>query len=185
MNRCDEIQGRLDDWLDDLLEPAEQGRVAAHLQDCADCRRLFEQHNEISEDLQTLGQLVDRMTATPREVAQPRRRWQRIGRVAAAVLIVGTIGMGAVWYRSIRTTELTVRVPDAPRQDGNLDDGRMAPRVRTERSEALIHLVKGDDRLAVRLPSKNPRVQIVWFYDPARPKVESPEHEDEGVIPSS
>ena len=87
--------------------------------------------------------------------------------------------------RSTQVAQAQSQKPQAARPVLTLDDGRMAPRVRTERREALIHLVKGDDRLAVRLPSKNPRVQIVWFYDPARPKVESPEHEDEGVIPSS
>ena len=158
MNRCHEIQGRLDDWLDDRLEPAEQERVAAHLQDCAACRKLFERHNTISENLQALGRIADRVAATPQEAAPPQRRWQSVGRVAAAVLIVGTIGMGAAWYRWTSRAERIVHVPAVPRQVDNLEDGRVGPATTTERHEALIRLVKGDDRLAVRLPSKNPLV---------------------------
>ncbi len=185
MNRCHEIQSRLDDWLDAMLEPAEQERVAAHLQDCAACRKLFERHDTISENLQALGQIANQMAPRRSEAARPGRSWQRVGRVAAAVLIVGTIGMGAAWYRWTNRAERIVHVPAVPRQVGNLSDGRIGLEATTERREARIRLVKGDDRMAVRMPSKNPLVQIVWFYDPARPKVESPENEDEDASPSS
>lgn len=185
MNRCHDIQGQLNDWLDDLLESAEQERVARHLQECVACRGLFERHQAISEDLQALGQIADRMVVRPRDAAVPRRSWQKVGRIVAAVLIVGTIGMGAVWYRSVQRAELIVHVPEESRQVGNLGDGHIGQRTATGRRAALIQLVKGDDRLAVRLPSKNPRVQIVWIYDLIRPKVETPGHEDEDASPSS
>ncbi len=73
MNRCHGIQSRLDDWLDAMLEPAEQERVAAHLQDCAACRKLFERHDTISENLQALGQIADQMAPERSEAARPAR----------------------------------------------------------------------------------------------------------------
>lgn len=185
MNRCHDIQGQLNDWLDDLLESAEQERVAAHLQDCPHCRSVFERHNAISEDLQTLGQLADRVTLTRREVARPQRRWQRIGRVAAAVLIVGTIGMSAVWYRRAQRTELAMHTPDKPQQTDNPIGEPIVPGTEGAAREALVRLAKGDDRLAVRLPSNNPRVHIIWFYEPVRPKVESPGNKHKDASPSS
>lgn len=185
MNGCHEIQGHLDDWLDGLLEPAEQQRVAAHLQDCAACRRLFERHQAISDGLQALGQLADRMAAPPREADRPARRWQRVGRVAAAVLIVGTIGAGAAWYRLAQRADSLVHAPGGPRQTGTIEGEHVGPSTIPEQREALIHLVKGDDRMVVRLPSKNPRVQIIWLYDQVRPTVENPEGMDVSTRPSS
>ena len=36
--RCDQSQSRLDEWLDNELNPADRAEVAAHLADCPKCR---------------------------------------------------------------------------------------------------------------------------------------------------
>ena len=70
---CQELDTRLDDWLDGALPPAEAAAVETHLAGCEGCRRSARQ----------LRQLLAHATALPRSVAPPHDLWPRIeGRIA-------------------------------------------------------------------------------------------------------
>ena len=67
---CEELDARLDDWLDGTLPPAEARRVEAHLAACAACR----------ESERRLRQLLAHAAALPRSVTPPRDLWPGIAR---------------------------------------------------------------------------------------------------------
>jgi len=62
---CDEIQARLDAWVDDALPAGEAAAVAAHLGDCERCR----------EEAEALRTLVAQARALPRSVLPERDLW--------------------------------------------------------------------------------------------------------------
>jgi hypothetical protein len=67
---CQELDTRLDDWLDGTLPPPEAAELEAHLAACDPCR----------EQARTLRQLLAHATALPRSVAPPRDLWPGIER---------------------------------------------------------------------------------------------------------
>ena len=117
---CQELDTRLDDWLDGALPPSAAAEVEAHLAACDACR----------EDARKLRQLLAHATALPGSVAPPRDLWpgieNRIARpsgwsrlfawdnpallAAAAAVIVGLLAVFLV-HRSpgtVRTVEIPV-----------------------------------------------------------------------------
>ena len=118
---CQELDVRLDEWLDGLLSPPLAAEVEAHLASCAACR----------ESARKLRQLLAHATALPRSVAPPRDLWPGIeSRVApsgwsrllawdnptllaAAAVVVGLLAVVLV-NRSpgtVRTVEIPVANP--------------------------------------------------------------------------
>lgn len=116
---CQELDARLDDWLDGALPPSEAAEVEAHLAGCEGCR----------EDARKLRQVLAHATALPRSLAPSRDLWPRIERriapsgwsrlfawdstalVAAAAAVV--IGLLAVVFAqrspgTVRTVEIPV-----------------------------------------------------------------------------
>jgi len=65
---CQELDDRLDGWVDDTLPEAEKREAEAHLATCADCR----------EQERRLRQLLTHASALPRSVSPPRDLWPGI-----------------------------------------------------------------------------------------------------------
>jgi predicted anti-sigma-YlaC factor YlaD len=118
---CQELDARLDEWLDGLLSPPLAAEVEAHLASCAACR----------ESARKLRQVLAHATALPRSVAPPRDLWpgieSRVARsgwsrllawdnptlLAAAAVVVGLLAVVLV-NRSpgtVRTVEIPVANP--------------------------------------------------------------------------
>ncbi len=71
---CQELDARLDDWVDGLLPPREAAEVEAHLAGCAGCR----------EAERRLRLVLTHAAALPRSVTPPHDLWPRIERRIAA-----------------------------------------------------------------------------------------------------
>jgi anti-sigma factor RsiW len=67
---CQETEGRLDDWVDGALSPADAAEVEAHLAACPACRGSERQ----------LRQLLAHAAALPRSLTPPHDLWPTIGR---------------------------------------------------------------------------------------------------------
>jgi hypothetical protein len=67
---CEELELRLDDWVDGTLPPAEARRVETHLAACGACR----------ESERRLRQVLAHAAALPRSVTPPRDLWPGIAR---------------------------------------------------------------------------------------------------------
>jgi hypothetical protein len=67
---CEELDARLDDWIDGTLPAAEARLVEAHLSDCGACR----------ESERRLRQVLAHAAALPRSVTPPRDLWPGIAR---------------------------------------------------------------------------------------------------------
>lgn len=165
MNICDEIRERFDDWLEDSLSDANRKTIEGHLKACDACRRFFNYHETLANDLMALGRAADRMAAT-RTAAKPVSR-HKIGALQIAAVIVLFIVPGMiikrVWFD--RFGQPTQVVSNDPRE-------------RAEENSTLnpseFQFSHDDNRLAVRMKSDNPRVHIVWLYD----TIPSPEEGD-------
>lgn len=66
--RCEEVRGRLDDWVEGKLAETEAEPVAAHVAGCAACR----------VETRALEQLLDAAAELPAEIAPPRDLWAGI-----------------------------------------------------------------------------------------------------------
>ena len=178
MSRCEETRGRLDDWLDGLLDQVVQEHVARHLRECADCRRFFEQHRQIEQDVWRLGLAADRLASAPADGNRVKTHWRSVLRIAAAVLVVVTTGFIALQYRHAGHT--TPSHPDRGVLSGktpvNRSLRRMAPPAHAAPSDFSVTV--DDSYMAVRLESSNPRIQIVWLYPMAQPA--KPQGDDDG-----
>ena len=116
---CQELDARLDDWLDGALAPSEAGPVEAHLAGCPACR----------ESERRLRQVLARAAALPRSVTPPRDLWPGIERqiarptgwtglfgwgpslvlAAAATVLVAVAAV--VWQAQAPATVHTVEMP--------------------------------------------------------------------------
>lgn len=77
---CQELDARLDDWIDGALDSAAAAAVEEHLAGCGACR----------EAERTLRQVVAHATALPRSIAPARDLWPGIER---------QLGRGSAWAR--------------------------------------------------------------------------------------
>jgi anti-sigma factor RsiW len=117
---CQELDARLDDWLDGALAPDEAALVEAHLAGCAACR----------DEERKLRQLLARATTLPRQLTPPRDLWpgieRQIGRqrglrmlfgwtpsLALATAAVVVIGVFAVLWNSGQGAVQSVEIPAA------------------------------------------------------------------------
>ncbi len=119
---CQELDARLDDWLDGLLSPPGAAEVEAHLAECVTCR----------EGARKLRQVLTHAAALPGPVAPPHdlwpaiasriapARWSRLfawdsaALVAAAAAVVLALLALAFLQRSpgtVRTAEIPVASP--------------------------------------------------------------------------
>lgn len=116
---CQELDGRLDDWLDGTLPPTESREVEAHLADCPDCRRSERQ----------LRRVLAYAEALPRSLSPARDLWpgidRQIGRrtgwpglfgwgpslvLAAAVTVLLAV-TAVLWRAQAAPTVHTVEMP--------------------------------------------------------------------------
>ena len=115
---CQELDDRLDEWVDDTLPKAEKREAEAHLANCADCR----------EQERRLRQLLTHASALPRSVSPPRDLWpgiaERIERrrvwswtrleawpPALALAATVVIALGAVLFGRQSPAPVTVVIP--------------------------------------------------------------------------
>jgi hypothetical protein len=116
---CEELDARLDDWLDGALAPAEAAAVEAHLAGCHSCR----------EAERRLRQVIAHAAALPRSVSPPRDLWPGIARqiegragwrgwlgwgpslVLAAAATVLLAVAGVLWHAQAPATVHTVEIP--------------------------------------------------------------------------
>ncbi len=66
--RCEEVRGRLDEWVEGALGEREKEAVAAHLAGCDDCRA----------EARALEALLAAAADLPREIRPPRELWAGI-----------------------------------------------------------------------------------------------------------
>jgi predicted anti-sigma-YlaC factor YlaD len=117
---CQELDQRLDEWLDGALSPSDAAEVEAHLAACDACR----------ESARKLRQVLAHAAALPRSVAPARDLWpgieSRISRTrdwsglfgwgpmlaAAAALVVVFLG-SVVWRQQSKGIVRTVEMPAA------------------------------------------------------------------------
>jgi predicted anti-sigma-YlaC factor YlaD len=122
---CQELDERLDEWVDGELDPRAAAEVEGHLASCAVCR----------ERERRLRQLLAHAASLPRSVAPPRDLWPGIARgiarertwswapatwqpwalAAAATVLVGVAAV--LWTgrtpTAVRTVEIPVATPEA------------------------------------------------------------------------
>jgi predicted anti-sigma-YlaC factor YlaD len=122
---CQELDARLDDWIDGELPPAAAAEVEAHLASCALCQ----------ERERRLRQVLAHAASLPRSVTPPRDLWPGIARrvererswswasgswspwalAAAATVVVGLAA--ALWSgrppAAVKTVEIPVASPEA------------------------------------------------------------------------
>lgn len=119
---CQELDERLDDWLDGALPAAEAARVEAHLAGCPSCR----------ESERRLRQLLAHAAALPRSVSPQRDLWpdveRRIARpggwagffgwgpslgLAAAAVVLAAVA-ALLWQTQTPAAVQTVEMPVGP-----------------------------------------------------------------------
>lgn len=96
---CSHVQAHLDDYIDDILTLNEQYQVAAHLQQCSDCRFDYEQRQTLQRQLKDISvpplrpEFVARVSASLRpEVNNQRRVFMAgFGSAVAAGLIIALL----------------------------------------------------------------------------------------------
>ncbi len=155
--RCEEIQSRLDEWLDNELNPVSRAEVTTHLTECAECRDVFTSFDLLNRNLVGLSSAADRIATAPRP---PRiiRPFATPLRIAAAIALLATAGLG------VRSA---LHRPDSPSQI-------VPPPVVVAENSAAPTIVASTPTLAVSLPTRNPHISIVMLYEPVRLPSASP-----------
>jgi hypothetical protein len=120
---CRDFTMHLDDWLDGLLDAAEQRSIQEHLGRCPSCRRRHEHAVRVQAAVRELAPpaphpgFVDQAIACATRIAVPgpRSRWRVVvGMSLAASLVLG-VAVGAflvVWSAPVQTVALRVERPE-------------------------------------------------------------------------
>ncbi|MFH1417919.1 MAG: zf-HC2 domain-containing protein [Planctomycetota bacterium] len=169
--RCQETRLRLDDWLDNLLDPVVRAAVDDHLAECPACYRVFDRHRMIEGDLLALGAAAERIAdAGTRTPFRSRSWWRSAIGVAAVVAILVTVGFVTIGSRGTGNRDRRIaREPSA-----GLDSTGVARLHTRGADEPIVRpnvfaVATGDRRMAVEMESSNPRIHVVWFYDQVLP----------------
>ena len=99
---CTELTAKLDDYVDGHLQPADSATLAAHIESCADCRKLLDSELRLRESLKDYGESsmpqpdAAFFDCTLLQVAQRGTRRQRNRWVMTGV--GGTIAAGLVLW---------------------------------------------------------------------------------------
>ncbi len=155
MQTCNWIDSQIDDFLDDRLPPTAQHELEQHIAACSPCRATVLRQQALIADLAGLGAAADRVAGGPAKMPEVRRSsapW----RIAAAILVVAGLGYGLNAWRHRGGSVAQIEPSEQP-----TDIGRGAPDLETP----LVVLGDGANRMAVRLPSSDPGIHIVWLYD--------------------
>lgn len=106
---CEDIEKMLIDYADGQLSPSDSSKVAEHLANCENCRKLL---NGLQKSLELAGVIwADAHTETENiriPTAKTRKiRWPRYAVIAASILLVATASV--VWHTLTRpkVNELT------------------------------------------------------------------------------
>jgi len=106
---CKEIEEMLADYADGLLSPGDSSKVAEHLADCDNCRKLLD---ALQKSLEIAGVIwTDGLTETENLRVAPSRgtgriHWFRYAAVAASILLVATASV--VWRASVKPKKAEV-----------------------------------------------------------------------------
>ncbi len=186
---CELTRSRLDDWLDDLLDPNVQAEVDEHLAKCPACAQFFDRHRGIEDDLLALAAAADRLADAS---AHPRVRghtgWRKAVGIAAVVAILVTAGIVTVGSRGTGDNNRQVAGPPPTGTDGaGLEEPRATQNQNPiEHSNVFAVATTGNDhRMAVEMESNNPRIHVVWFYNQVLPKETPGEVENNDVLRAS
>lgn len=170
MTPCEQHLDRLDAWLDDELNSADEAALEKHLAACTACRHVFQSQGALARRITDLAEISNRIavkTAAPSEETPSRfRSW----RTAAAILLAVGAGIAAFTSRSPRHTIQVIKGPSA--RPGGVTTARspVAP-VRPEPVEPTVEV--GNNQMAVRMETRNPSIHIIWIYDrPGAPALE-------------
>jgi len=147
---------QLDEYLLDLLPPAERQAFADHLERCARCRAELAVQRRVD---QLLAQAAELEPAPPLgfQVARIQRRRAR-GRWAGASTVAAGLALAAAWWNwgEIATPPTTV--------------ARKAPPVIEQPPRPNVTVQFADNVIAQPIETSDPRVTIVWTYSVVRPR---------------
>ena len=157
---CTEVQSRLSEYIDQLLAPADNASITAHLSGCHDCCREMDALRDCIQQIATLTSLEPPLGFTQRVMAhigeiEPQaslwQRWLAIFRnkitlQATAAVLVGIVGV-YLFRQDDPTKQLFAPPPSptadeqlrAPRPQEKLADARLAQeskKLATEKEEA-------------------------------------------------
>ena len=169
MTSCPDILSRLDAWLDNELPAVVREEVEHHLAVCHECRAQFQRAETLINDLSVLGDVAGRMAANQPIVTVTRslRPW----RIAAAILF--GVGMGfssLVAWRNLKSPDpQPIIVADA----GPTQPSLVHPTI--PEAASVFEVTDTQPELVLPIASRNPNVQIVWFYQPLSPSGDTPE----------
>lgn len=167
---CDRFRAQLDAWLDDELDAADRAELESHVDSCDACRAYFGRAAAVADRLSELGTVADAIAASAGSIPERRPSYsQPIVRIAAAIVLLAVAGLAwrAGLWRSERTASPTPIV--------RTDSDHQPPRLRPSTTDVREIVVASDaPKLAVRMESGNPRIQIVMFYEPMRADTSPP-----------
>jgi len=169
MDLCGEIRERFDDWLEDSLSDADRKTIEGHLKACDACRRFFDYHETLANDLMALGRAADRMAAgrtAAKPVSHDRIRPLQVAAIIALFIVPGMIIKRVLFDQVGQPTQVVSNDPRERAEERPDDPGDQSAR---PPDSSDFHFSHDDDRLAVRMKSDNPRVHIVWLYDTIPP----------------
>jgi len=166
---CDQIQSRLDDWLDDSLSSDERRGIEVHLDRCDHCRRIFDAHRGLTVDLIALGHAADSIGGFAKTPVITRKVTP-IWRVAAMLLLAASaIVATKIFLQAERHTIVVV--------DSNPPETSSRPIDRTPAADERegFNIDVSDSYLAVQMKSSDPTIHIVWLYgEPDEPEIPGP-----------
>jgi len=158
MNVCETHREQIDHRQDGIMNAAQEARLTAHLEHCADCCRYDAAQSALSGDLSKLARAANELAASRILKARTSADWVRIGRIAAALAFVAL----CTWPLLRQSSTKTPLEPSSIAINA-IDDTPVPPL--PIRFAAAIEPVDGESRFAVPVETINPRIHMVWMYD--------------------
>jgi anti-sigma factor RsiW len=161
---CDDF----DDYLDETISDSNRHRFEAHLLTCPDCHRELQLQRQVNSLLAAAAHLEPVSVALVDRVerrifnATILRRWYWATGIAAAVMIVVTIGAWFGWRPAHRTEPVVTSSPPDEKQSKDFNvvqDNETIP-------ASAVDVKVGPTLAGIVVPMKsdNAKVAIFWIY---------------------